>query len=564
VLDTLKDTIGNHQQGRFDQAEAGYRAFLADQPNHSQALQMLSLLLMQQKRSAEAIAVYRRVIEAEPAVPNHWANFGGMLRGVGRAEAAEGTYRRALALDPAHGAAAFNLANLLGAASPGGAGRPLDAAVWYERVLGVTPDQAQARSNLDILRQKNADRFEGAMRREVARDPESAPAHERLARALLQSSGFLDWYPGKACTVDFERALAAFDHLRFALTIQPDPVPEPGERGRTWLALALDLLQLGTLDDGRLALAARAGWRWLRVEPKTPLAAALVGYHVYRRGRLILASRLQARFSARFTAAEIAANAELGYWSMFRADDAFFAGLPPVDAVIARLPALETLVDAQDGAEPAILVSGDDVYVRRFGPDLLRSIATHSPGASVVLHLVAPTAGTLGLVEEWRRHYPLALAVSRERPDLSGWPAPRRSTYFACVRFISAFQWHQRLRRPLIVLDLDAVVRSDLRRLTSDMVDQVLGLMLDKRRRGPFREILVGFDHYNDTPLAERFLATVSAYIGHFLLDGEPRWMLDQAAHLATVHWFQRRNPPLRIRWHDFQSFAHCSFVGEK
>ncbi|CAO3426333.1 hypothetical protein [Azospirillum doebereinerae] len=525
---------------------------------------MLSLLLMQQKRSAEAMAVYRRVIDAEPAVPNHWANFGGMLRGAGRADAAGDAYRRALALDPVHGAATFNLANLLGAAPPGGAGRPLDAAVWYERVLGLTPDQAQARNNLDILRQKNADRFEAAMRREVTRDPQSPHAHERLARTLLQSSGLLDWYPGKACAVDFKRALAAFDHLRFALTIQPAPAPEQDDRARTWLALALDLLQLGTLDDGRLELAARAAWRRLRVEPKDALAAALVGYHVYRRGRLTLASRLQTRFAARFTAAEIAANAELGYWSMLRADDAFFARLPPVDSVIARLPALETLADAGDGTGPTIMMSGDDAYVRRFGPDLLQSIARQSPGASVVLHLVAPTAGTLGLVEEWRQRYPLALAVSRERPDLSGWPPVRRNTYFACVRFIRAFQWHQRLGRPLIVLDLDAVVRSDLRQLASDMVDRDLGLMLDKRRRGPFREILVGFDYYNDTPLAGRFLATVAAYIGHFLLDAEPRWMLDQSAHLATVHWFQRRNPPLRIRWHDFQSFAHCSFVGEK
>nr|WP_274390015.1 hypothetical protein [Azospirillum doebereinerae] len=574
----MNDVIAAHQQGNFGAAESGYRAFLADRPNHSQTLQMFSLLLMQQKRSAEAMAVYRRVIDAEPAVPNHWANFGGMLRGAGQAAVAGDAYRRALALDPAHGAATFNLANLLGAAPPGGAGRPLDAAVWYERILAVTPDQEQARNNLDILRQRNADRFEAAMRREVARDPQSPHAHERLARTLLQSSGFLDWYPGKACVVDFPRALAAFDHLRFALAVQPEP--EQGDRVRTWLALALDLLQLGTLDDDRLELAARTAWQRLRVKPKDSLAAALVGYHVYRRGRLTLASRLQTRFTARFTAAEIVADAELGYWSMLRADDAFFARLRPVDSVIARLPDLETLAletlapetmapetitDAGDGTtEPAIMVSGDDVYIRRFGPDLLQSIARHSPGASVVLHLVAPTAGTLGLVEEWRRRYPLALAVSRERPDLSGWPPVRRSTYFACVRFIRAFQWHQRLGRPLIVLDLDAVVRSDLRQLASGMTDRDLGLMLDKRRRGPFREILVGFDYYNNTPLAGRFLATVAAYIGHFLLDAEPRWMLDQSAHLATVDWFQRRNPPLRIRWHDFQGFAHCSFVGEK
>lgn len=556
----IRDIIAAHQRGDLDGAEAGYRDFLADRPDHSQALQMFSLLLMQRKRPAEAADLYRRVVAAESSVPNHWANFGGLLRGAGRVGAAEDAYRRALALDPVHGGATFNLANLLGAAAPGGVGRPLDAAIWYERILGLTPDRQQARDNLDILRQGNADRFEAAVRREILLDPASAHAHDHLGQMLLRRSGLLDWYPGKACAVDHARAVAAFDHQRFALAIRPDE----GGRSRSWLALALDLLQLGALDDGRLELAARMGWRRLRTEPKDALAAALVGYHVYRRGRLALASRLQKRFLSRFTADEIAANMELGYWSMLRADDAFFDALPPVDRVIARLPTLETVVELADGAGPVIFVNGDEVYLRRFGPDLLQSIARHSPGASVVLNVVSPSATTFDLIAEWRRVHPLALGVSCEHPRLSGWTPVRRSTYYACARFIRAFQWHRKLGRPIIVVDLDAVVRSDLRQLVGEMAGHDLGLLLDQRRRGPSREITVCFNYYNDTPLAGRFLAAVSAYIGHFLLDAEPRWMLDQTAHLAVLHQLRRREPALRVRWYDFQSFPHCGFVGEK
>lgn len=556
----IKDIIAAHQRGDLDGAEAGYRGFLADQPDHSQALQMFSLLLMQRQRPAEAADLYRRVVAAESSIPNHWANFGGLLRGAGRAGPAEDAYRRALALDPVHAAAAFNLANLLGAAAPGGLGRPLDAAVWYGRILGLTPDRQPARDNLDILRQSNADLFEAVVRREILLDPASAHAHDHLAQMLLRRSGLLDWYPGKACAVDHARAVTAFDHQRFALAIRPD---EDGRR-RPWLALALDLLQLGALDDGRLELAASAGWRRLRVEPKDALAAALVGYHVYRRGRLALASRLQMRFLSRFTADEIAANAELGYWSMLRADDAFFDALPPVDRVIARLPALETMVELADGTGPVIFINGDEVYLRRFGPDLLQSIAQRSPGASVVLNVVSPSPTTFALIAEWRRVHPLILGVSCEHPRLSGWPPVRRSTYYACARFIRAFQWHRKLGRPIIVVDLDAVVRSDLRQLAGEMAGHDLGLLLDQRRRGPSREITVCFNYYNDTPLAGRFLAAVSAYIGHFLLDAEPRWMLDQTAHLAVLHQLRRREPSLRVRWYDFQTFPHCGFVGEK
>ncbi|MBP2229551.1 tetratricopeptide (TPR) repeat protein [Azospirillum agricola] len=560
----IRTIMRAHQQGELDGAEAGYRAFLEGQPDHVQALQMLGLLLMQRRRPAEAVDVFRRVVDAQPSVPDHWANFGGMLRAAGRAEDAGNAHRRALALAPAHGAAAFNLANLLGPAPPDGAGRPLDAEAWYERVLAVTPNHKQARNNLDVLWEKNAGRFEAAARRLIALEPASIRAHESLARTLLPRSGLIGWCSSKARDFDLDAALAAFDHLRAVQAIHPD---ESGT-GRLWRALALDLLQLGKLDDGRLERVARAAWRQLRVAPRDVLCAALVGYHVCRRGRLGLASRLQVRFASRFTTAEIEADPELGYWSMLRADDGFLEQLPPVDSVLARLPALETLVDGTGGEAgatgPVILLSGDEIYARRFGPKLLQSIADHSPGVSVVLNLVSPSAAMLDLVADWRRHYPLSFGVSCERPDLSGWSQHRRSTYFACARFVRAFQWHRRLDRPVIVLDLDAEVRGDLRRLAEEMAGQDVGLLLDGRRRGPFREILAGFVCYNDTPPARRFLETVAAYIGHFLLDAEPRWMLDQTAHLAAHHRFRHADPPLRIRWHDFQTFAHCAFIGEK
>jgi hypothetical protein len=270
------------------------------------------------------------------------------------------------------------------------------------------------------------------------------------------------------------------------------------------------------------------------------------------------------RFISRFTAAEVAADGELGYWSMLRADDAFFERLPSVESVIERLPAMEILADMAEGAGPVIMMNGDEVYVRRFAPNLLQSIARCSPGASVALNVVAPSDGMLNLLMTWRKRLPLNLGLSYERPDLAAWPQSRRSSYFAAARFIRAFQWRLRLDRPIIVLDLDALVRSDLRLLATDMEGYDLGLLLDPRRRGPFREITVCYNYYNDTPLAGRFLATTAAYIGHFLLDAEPRWLLDQTAHLAALHWLRREHPSPRVRWYDFQTFPHCGFIGEK
>ena len=549
-----------HQQGDLAQAEAGYRGLLAAMPGHLQAIQMLSLLLMQTQRPAEASDHFRKVVEAQPESPDQWANFASLLRSAGRPDAADHACRRALALAPAHGAGAYNLANLMAAPPPSGTGSPLEAAVWYQRILAVTPDHKQARNNLEVLRRKEAARLEIAARRAVAFDPRSVRAHDALARSLMRRSGLLDWSPGKAVPVDLDMAVRAFDHLRRAQAVHPD---EP-DSFRLWLALALDLFQLGALDDRRLAWVAGTAWRCLRSDPKDVSAASLVGYHVYRRGRLSLASRLQMRFAAQFTPAELETAGEFGYWSMLRADDAFFERLPSLDSVITRLPEMTIAADVPDGSGPVIMMSGDELYVRRFGPDLLRSIGECSPGAAVVLNVVAPSQSLLGMLGEWRQLYPLSIGLSTEQPDLTAWPPAQRSTYYACARFIRVQQWHRRLGRPVIVVDLDATTRSDLRLLAGEMAGYHLGVMHDRRRRGPFREIPVGFVYYNNAPLAGRYLEMLAAYIGHFLLDTRPCWMLDQTAHLAVLDWFSRHEPDLRVRRYDFQTFPHCAFVGVK
>lgn len=552
--------IRSHQQGDLAGAEAGYRAFLAAMPGHLQAIQMLSLLLMQTRRSAEAADHFRLVVEAQPENPDQWANFASLLRSAGRPEAAGHAGRRALVLAPDHGAGAYNLANLMAAPPPAGTGSPLEAAVWYQRILAVTPDHKQAQNNLEVLRKKEAGRLEVAARLAIVRDPQSVRAHDALARLLQHRSGLLDWSPGKAVPVDLDMAVRAFDHLRLAQIVHPD---EPGSL-RLWLALALDLFQLGALDDRRLGWVAGAAWRRLRSDPKDVLAASLVGYHVYRRGRLSLVSRLQMRFAARFTPAELESTGELGYWSMLRADDAFFERLPSLDSVMARLPDMTIVADLPEGRGPVIMVSGDELYMRRFGPDLLRSIGESSPGASVVLNVVSPSPALLGMLGEWRRLYPLSIGLSTEQPDFTAWSPSQRVTYYACARFIRVQQWHRHLGRPVILIDLDATTRSDLLQLAGEMAGYDLGVLHDRRRRGPFREIVVCFLYYNDTPLTGRYLEMLAAYIGCFLLDGRPSWMLDQTAHLAVLDWFSRHEPDLSVRRYDFQTFPHCAFVGEK
>ena len=122
--------IGLFQQGDLTGAEAHCLGILAQNPKHVAALQMLSLLLKQQGRIGDAAQTFAKVVENQPDLPENWANLGALRRAAGDSDGAAHSFRVALSLSPAHEAAAFNLANLLGGAS-GDENGAVQAESWY-------------------------------------------------------------------------------------------------------------------------------------------------------------------------------------------------------------------------------------------------------------------------------------------------------------------------------------------------------------------------------------------------------------------------------------------------
>ncbi|KAA0684046.1 tetratricopeptide repeat protein [Roseomonas genomospecies 6] len=588
----LDAAIRLHKSGNHADAEPLYRAVLDREPQNRGALQMLAMLLVQTGRAGEAVSHFRLVARLDPNGVGGYSNLAAALRMAGQGEAAAACLQRALSLDPAHAASWFNLGNGLKQQE-----KAAGAARSYGRALRLEPGHGGAAANLDSLRGQwgkrldEAERLSAAARHPAAdasahaaaaealeavgdsaaaesaaraaldRDDRNYRANRSLARLLLDRSGAMDVQNGKPFEVDPLLVEEAIRALRRAVTIRPD------DDEADWLRVAAvaTLVQVGVASDAVLCDGAKAAWIRLRRHPKDTVAASVIGFHVYRRDRLVLASWLSRRFRRRFTAAEVAREHELGLWSMLRADDAFLRALPPVEAVLERMAPLEPRFEPQESAsgKAAVFLCCDDVYFRRFAPALLESLAERMTGATVVVHVVAPSAETEQALARWREDGRLAVGYSVEWPDMTGWTDIKRITYYASARFIRALQWMRRLDRPLMVIDTDAWITGDLQALQAEMAGYDVGLLLDGRRRGPSREIPVGFTFYANTPGGDRFLSLVGSYIGHFLAGAEVYWMLDQMAHYAVLDWLNR-NEPIRVRRFDFVTFPYCHFVGAK
>jgi thioredoxin-like negative regulator of GroEL len=90
-------------------AETHYRRAIALAPHEPQTYLNLGAMLTSLHRADDALAVY----DAAPSSPALLSNRGMALACAGREQEAEACYRAALAIDPAHRKAAFNLAYLL-------------------------------------------------------------------------------------------------------------------------------------------------------------------------------------------------------------------------------------------------------------------------------------------------------------------------------------------------------------------------------------------------------------------------------------------------------------------
>lgn len=229
----LGSAWADHQAGRLEAAERGYRHVLGLRPDQPDALHLLGVLAHQAGRHREAVGLIgqalqgrpgeaaflcnlgeahratgevtqaidcqRRALALDPELAAAHNNLGLALEATGARDEAMASYRRALALQPEHVDALINLGNLLAAD-----GRIVAATEHFETAIGRAPSSAKAHYNLaNALRDQGLDQAAiGHYRRALDLHPDYPEAHNNLGLLLLQTH---DWPAAVAC---FERALA--------------------------------------------------------------------------------------------------------------------------------------------------------------------------------------------------------------------------------------------------------------------------------------------------------------------------------------------------------------------
>lgn len=219
----FESALADHRAGRLQQAESGYRALLAKEPDHAAALCHLGLLAVQigraddgrklmeravaiapdyaeghsnlgalhatNGRNEEAEACFRRAIDAKPEFADALRNLGTVLVATGRAHAALDYLEKAATLEPLPPPVSLNFAQALAAHD-----RLDDAEAILRDLLTTVPAIPSPATNLGIILQAQGrlseaiDAFEEAVRRA----PNDGDPHYNLSIALLLAGRYAD------------------------------------------------------------------------------------------------------------------------------------------------------------------------------------------------------------------------------------------------------------------------------------------------------------------------------------------------------------------------------------
>jgi tetratricopeptide (TPR) repeat protein len=180
--------LDRHKAGKLAEAEAIYRQVLQAEPRHPDALNLLGLVMGDSGRPEVAVELIAAAIAANPSIAQFHANLGEMNRRLGRLRPAAESLRRALDMD----SSLVDVYNTLGVVLKA-LGKSREALAAFAQAAERAPGFAAAQFNLG-LGLSEVRKFEQAvapLRRAVELKPDDVEAIVQLGTSLMYA-GELD------------------------------------------------------------------------------------------------------------------------------------------------------------------------------------------------------------------------------------------------------------------------------------------------------------------------------------------------------------------------------------
>jgi predicted TPR repeat methyltransferase len=195
--DLLQIAIEHHRAGRLRQAEAGYRALLAQSPGDAEAMHMLGVLAEQVGRVGDAVPLLERAAALRPGDAAIAHNLGHAYVEWGRIDLAVEAFEKSLEAEPGRVATLVDLGlALLARQKPGDAERAMGV-LWQAQAggagqggLGARTPVVQHGLSVALLMTGQIEQSIAAARNAIAAKADYAAAYHQLGLALVAQRDF--------------------------------------------------------------------------------------------------------------------------------------------------------------------------------------------------------------------------------------------------------------------------------------------------------------------------------------------------------------------------------------
>ena len=248
--DLEQQAIALFQAGQFAEAEKAFRAILAEDAGHRDALLALGIIAAQSARLEEAADFLAQATGADARSYPAFFHLGSVLRQSGRLDEARAAFEKAIGIDARAPEAHVGLGNTLREQ-----GSRASARESFAKALALVPGYPAANYNLALLEmdEGNAGAARACLESVVEREPGNADALNNLG-LLLQGAEDLD-----GAIALYTRALEARPGFAKALTNWGNALKDRGDLAganeRYQKALAADPADVAALvNSGSIAL----------------------------------------------------------------------------------------------------------------------------------------------------------------------------------------------------------------------------------------------------------------------------------------------------------------------
>jgi hypothetical protein len=220
-----------------------------------------------------------------------------------------------------------------------------------------------------------------------------------------------------------------------------------------------------------------------------------------------------------------------------------------------------------------VIVTCDEKYFLKYGKAFIRSFAANA-GNNCALHLHVLDPSQHFVLEQSSLLHQLARrsvtvsfestgGIAEEYGDDFRW----RKVWYTCARFIHLPAWLRSFGRPIILVDIDAIIERPMDELLTALQNAPMGMYFRDPRASPWMDIVANVVVAAPAPETEEFFAMVRAFLLHHRRNGLLIWHLDQVAlycvwrmlsvYRSAPHVSAIQDAAGHVHWHLGNAYDH-------